>query len=52
MPTPPPWWNDTQVAPLAMFSSALRIGQSAIASVPSCIASVSRKGDATLPVSR
>ena len=35
-----------------MLSSALRIGQSATASVPSFIASVSRNGDATLPVSR
>ena len=52
MPTPPPWWNDTHDAPLATLSSALRIGQSAIASLPSCIASVSRNGDATLPVSR
>ena len=52
MPTPPPWWNDTHDAPLATLSSALRIAQSAIASLPSCIASVSRNGDATLPVSR
>ncbi len=52
MPTPPPWWNDTQLAPLATLSSALRIGQSLTASVPSFIASVSRNGDATLPVSR
>jgi hypothetical protein len=52
MPTPPPWWTDTQVAPLDVLSSALRIGQSAIASLPSRIASVSRFGDATEPVSR
>ena len=32
MPTPPPWWKLTQVAPEAVLSSALRIGQSATAS--------------------
>ena len=42
MPTPPPWWTLTQVAPAAVLSSAFRIGQSAIASEPSRIASVSR----------
>ncbi len=42
IPTPPPWWTLTHVAPAAMFSSAFRIGQSAIASEPSRIASVSR----------
>ena len=42
MPTPPPWWNDTQVAPDAVLTSALRIAQSAMASEPSSIASVSR----------
>ena len=52
IPTPPPWWNATQLAPDAVFSSALRIGQSAIASEPSSMPSVSRNGDATLPVSR
>src|SRR5437660_1738044 len=52
IPTPPPWWNDTQPAPDAVLSNALRSGQSAIASDPSRIASVSRKGDATEPVSR
>src|SRR6185437_5545857 len=46
MPTPPPWWKDTHDAPLAVLSSALRIGQSATASVPSFIASVSRNGEA------
>ena len=52
IPTPPPWWTLTQVAPAAVFTSAFRIGQSAIASEPSCIASVSRYGDATEPASR
>ena len=52
MPTPPPWWTDTQVAPADAFSNALRIGQSAIASLPSRIPSVSRLGEATEPVSR
>ena len=52
MPTPPPWWTLTHVAPAAVLSSALRIGQSAIASEPSRIASVSRYGDATEPESR
>ena len=49
IPTPPPWWTLTQVAPAAVLSSALRIGQSAIASEPSRIASVSRYGEATEP---
>ena len=44
--------RDTQVAPAAVLSSALRIGQSAIASEPSRIASVSRLGEATEPASR
>ena len=35
MPTPPPWWSETQVAPLAVFSSALSSGQSETASEPS-----------------
>ncbi len=39
-------------APAAVFRSALRIGQSATASVPSFIASVSRYGQATDPESR
>ena len=52
MPTPPPWWIDTHVAPAAVLSSALSSGQSAIASEPSRIASVSRFGDATDPESR
>ena len=42
MPTPPPWWKETQVAPDAVLTSALRIAQSAMASEPSSIASVSR----------
>src|ERR671912_534613 len=52
MPTPPPWWKETHEAPLAVLSSAFRMGQSATASEPSRIASVSRKGEATEPVSR
>ena len=52
MPTPPPWWMETQWAPAAVFTSALSIGQSAMASEPSAIASVSRYGEATLPASR
>ena len=52
MPTPPPWWKLTQVAPPAVLTRALRIGQSAIASEPSFIASVSRLGQATQPASR
>ncbi len=42
MPTPPPWWKDTHVAPDAVEVSAFRTGQSAIASEPSAIDSVSR----------
>jgi hypothetical protein len=42
MPTPPPWWKLTHEAPLAVLSKALRTGQSAMASLPSSIASVSR----------
>ena len=42
MPTPPPWWMDTQVAPDAVLTRALSSGQSAIASEPSAIDSVSR----------
>ena len=52
MPTPPPWWMDTQVAPDAALTSALSSGQSAMASEPSAIASVSRYGEATEPESR
>ena len=52
MPTPPPWWIDTQVAPAATFVIALSSGQSATASLPSSIASVSRYGEATEPQSR
>jgi hypothetical protein len=52
MPTPPPWWKLTHDAPPAQFASALRIAQSAIASEPSFMASVSRNGDATEPQSR
>ena len=52
MPTPPPWWNDTQLAPVAVLTSALRIGQSATASEVSRMASVSRCGEATEPASR
>ena len=39
-------------APLAVLTSAFNSGQSAIASEPSAIDSVSRYGDATLPASR
>src|SRR3990167_8961657 len=42
----------TQVAPAAVLTRALSNGQSATASVPSSIASVSRFGDATDPESR
>ena len=42
IPTPPPWWMLTHDAPDAVFTSALRSGQSAIASEPSSIDSVSR----------
>ena len=38
--------------PLAVLSSALSTAQSAMASLPSRMPSVSRNGDATLPVSR
>ena len=51
MPTPPPWWMLTQVAPEAVLSIALRNAQSATASVPSSIPSVSRLGLATEPES-
>ena len=52
MPTPPPWCNDTQLAPEAVLSRALSSGQSLTASEPSSIASVSRLGLATEPLSR
>ena len=42
MPTPPPWCKLTQLAPAAVLTSALSSGQSAMASEPSFIASVSR----------
>ena len=42
IPTPPPWWMLTQEAPEAVLTSAFSSGQSAIASEPSSIASVSR----------
>ena len=49
MPMPPPWWMHTQVAPAAVLTSALSSGQSAIASEPSRMPSVSRLGEATEP---
>ncbi len=52
MPTPPPWWTETQEAPLTAFRRAFRMGQSAMASEPSRMPSVSRFGEATEPVSR
>ncbi len=52
MPTPPPWCRETQVAPLAVFSSAFKSGQSETASEPSIMPSVSRFGLATEPESR
>src|ERR1019366_6726370 len=52
MPTPPPWWMETHEAPEEAFTSAFSKGQSAMASEPSAIASVSRYGDATDPESR
>jgi len=52
MPTPPPWWMETHVAPPAVLKSAFKSGQSETASDPSRIASVSRFGLATLPVPR
>jgi len=52
MPTPPPWCTLTHDAPLEVLTRALRMGQSAIASEPSSIASVSRYGEATEPESR
>ncbi len=52
MPTPPPLCTATRSAPAAVFTSAFRMGQSAIASLPSRMPSVSRYGDATDPASR
>ena len=52
IPTPPPWCSETHVAPDAVFNNALSSGQSDTASVPSRIASVSRLGEATDPLSR
>src|SRR3546814_11120215 len=52
IPTPPPWWSETQVAPLAVLRRALSSGQSETASEPSRMASVSRLGLATEPESR
>src|SRR5690349_24390139 len=52
IPTPPPLCIDTHDAPLAVLISAFSNGQSATASEPSRIASVSRYGDATEPQSR
>ena len=50
MPTPP-WCTETQVAPPTALIRAFKIGQSAMASLPSR-ASVSRLGEATEPQSR
>jgi len=44
--------HETQVAPAAQLTSALRNTQSETASEPSRIDSVSRLGDATDPASR
>src|SRR5437016_744934 len=52
MPTPPPWCTLTHVAPAEALSSAFSTGQSAMASEPSRIDSVSRLGEATEPESR
>ena len=52
MPTPPPWWKLTHVAPPTALIRAFRIGQSETASEPSFMASVSRFGLATEPESR
>jgi hypothetical protein len=43
---------ETQVAPEAVLTSALSNGQSAMASDPSSMDSVSRYGEATDPLSR
>src|SRR4029078_6618327 len=52
MPTPPPWWRETQVAPDAVLRRALSSAQSDTTSLPSFMLSVSRFGEATLPLSR
>ena len=52
IPTPPPWWMETHEAPQATLTIALSSGQSATASEPSAIDSVSRWGEATEPASR
>ena len=52
IPTPPPWWIETHEAPEAVLSSAFKSGQSAMASEPSRMPSVSRYGEATDPQSR
>ena len=52
IPTPPPLWIEIQSAPQTAFASAFRSGQSAMASLPSFMASVSRFGEATEPQSR
>src|SRR3989304_1352476 len=52
MPTRPPGCSLTHVAPPTALTSALSSGQSAIASEPSFIPSVSRLGLATEPASR
>src|ERR1044072_175467 len=44
MPTPPPWWSDTQVAPEAVFRRAFKSGQAETASEPPIIASVAPLG--------
>jgi hypothetical protein len=51
MPTPPPWWTLTQDAP-PRVDQRVEDGQSAMASEPSRMASVSRFGEATEPQSR
>ena len=45
MPTPPPWCTLTHDAPEDVLTSALRMGQSAMASEPSAMPSVSRYGE-------
>src|SRR5438477_5027349 len=52
MPTPPPLCIETHDAPAAVLSKAFSKGQSATASLPSFMLSVSRKGEATEPQSR
>src|ERR1700742_384968 len=52
MPTPPPWWKDTQVAPPDVLAIRFNNGQSDTASEPSFMDSVSLFGDATEPQSK